>query len=107
MKNQKIIPFRNFSVSAKDENNVTYISIGLCQLEQWMKQNKAEYTGDYIEGCLLDNFVLCTDRGFAAVYENYLNANSSDYYIEFQPFPAQEVWKEWYKFEEQNESEIA
>ena len=46
-------------------------------LDKWMYQNKAIYTGDYIEGCLLDNFVVGTRRGYAAIYENYINANRS------------------------------
>lgn len=68
-------------------------------LDKWMYQNKAIYTGDYIEGCLLDNFVVGTRRGYAAIYENYINANRSGYYVEFEPGPAQNVFKNWYVFE--------
>ena len=96
--NRKIIPFRNIMVS-NDENGVTYITLGSCQLEQWLKQNNAEYTGDFLPGCLLDNFVVVTARGFAAVYESYLNSCSSQYYIEFQSGAAQTVWANWYQFE--------
>jgi hypothetical protein len=64
--------------------------------------NGAEYTGDYVEGCLWDNFIVSTRRGFAAIYENYLNEWSSDYYVEFQPGAAQTVFSNWYKFEEAN-----
>jgi len=74
-------------------------------LEKWLHQNGAEYVGDYVEGCLLDNFVVCTRRGFAAIYENYVNEWSSDYYIEFQPGAAQGVFSNWYKFEKEMEAD--
>lgn len=79
---------------------LTKFRISPKNLEKWMHQNEAEYTGAFVEGCLLDNFVLACKRGFAAVYEHYLNCWSSDYLIEFQPGAAQEVWKNWYRFEE-------
>ena len=69
--------------------------------EKWMYQNGAEYAGDYVEGCLLDNFVVSTRRGFAAVYENYVSEWVSDYYVEFQPGAAQDVFSNWYKFEKE------
>lgn len=67
--------------------------------EKWIHQNGAEYTGDYIDGCLQDNFVMVTRRGFAAFYENYVNGWTSDYYVEFQPGAAQDVFRRWYDFE--------
>ena len=69
--------------------------------EKWAHQNRAEYTGDCVEGCLLDNFIMCTPRGFAAFYENYLNEWSSNYYVEFQPGAAQKVFSNWYEFEKE------
>lgn len=74
--------------------------LGQKELDKWMHQNKAEYTGAFVEGRLLDNFVLACKRGFAAVYEHYLNEWCSDYLIEFQVGAAQDVWKKWYGFEE-------
>ena len=68
-------------------------------LEKWLHQNKAEFIGDFVEGVLLDNFVVATTRGIAAVYETYLNSNSSYYRIEFEPYPGQAVMRNWYKFE--------
>lgn len=68
-------------------------------LEKWMHQNGANYTGTMVEGCLLDNFVLVCKRGYAAVYEHYLNCWSSDYLVEFEPGAAQGVWRRWYQFE--------
>lgn len=71
-------------------------------LAKWMHQNGAEYTGDYLEGCLLDNFIVSTRRGYAAIYEKYVNPNLSEYYIEFEPGAALNVFSNWYKFEEAN-----
>lgn len=83
----------------KTAAGVTCFRLDPNQLEKWMFQNKAGFAGDYIEGCLLDNFVIATKRGYAAVYENYLNEWSSDYYIEFQPGAAQDVFIKWYEYE--------
>lgn len=69
-------------------------------LDKWLHQNAAAYTGDYIEGVLLDNFIVSTRRGYAAIYESYINPNMSRYYVEFQPGPASEVFANWYQFEE-------
>ena len=74
--------------------------VGSCDIEKWLHQNKAEYTGDYVEGCLLDNFVVMTKRGFAAVYEKYATPNSSVYRTEWESGTAQEVFRRWYEFEE-------
>lgn len=72
--------------------------------DKWMHQNAGEYVGEFAEGCLLDNFVVMTKRGFAAFYEHYLNEWSSDYYVEFEPGAAQGVFANWYKFEAEIES---
>ena len=75
-------------------------------LETWIHQNDAEYLGDYVPGCLLDNFTMGTRRGYAAIYEHYLNEWTSDYYIEFQPYGDQyaeyDVIDEFYKFMERS-----
>lgn len=34
-------------------------------LKKWMHQNRADYTGAFVEGTLLDNFVIACKRGFA------------------------------------------
>ena len=68
-------------------------SISSKGLEKWMHQNRAEYTGAFVEGTLLDNFVIACKRGFAAVYE------SSDYRVEYETGAAQKVWSRWYQFE--------
>ena len=82
---------------------MTQFHIRGSDLEKWMHQNKAEYTGNFVEGCLLDNFVVATKRGFAALYEHPLNEWSSDYIVEFEPGVAQIVWRRWYEFEERRE----
>ena len=84
---------------------MTCFYLGSTQLNKWMHQNRAEYVGCCVEGCLLDSFVVATKRGFAALYEHYLNPNSSDYYVEFQTGTAQDVFRNWYKFEEKCEYE--
>ena len=71
---------------------------------KWAHQNSAEYTGEYIEGCLLDNFIMSTPRGYAAFYERYVNAWTSEYYVEFQAGPAQAVFSNWYEFERKEEA---
>ena len=72
--------------------------------EKWMHQNAGIYSGEYVAGCLLDNFVVVTKRGAAAFYEQYINPNQSDYYVEFQPITetdaAQQVFANFYQFEE-------
>ena len=79
---------------------ITSFRLSSTELEKWMHQNKAEYTGDCVEGCLLDNFVLACKRGFAAVYEHTLNCWTSDYIVEFAPGAAPEVWENWYRLKE-------
>ena len=94
--------FSNDFYTEKNAAGVTCFRINPgAAFEKWMYQNGAEYAGDYVEGCLLDNFVVSTRRGFAAVYENYVSEWASDYYIEFQPGAAQDVFSNWYKFEKE------
>ena len=74
--------------------------------EKWMHQNKAIYTGDFLDGCLLDNFVVATKRGYAAFYEHYVGPWASDYLVEFEPGIAQTVWRRWYEFEDKYHEEF-
>lgn len=46
---------------------MTEFDINPKYFDKWFYQNKAAYIGDYVEGVLLDNFVIATKRGFAAV----------------------------------------
>ena len=77
------------------------------EFDRWMQQNGAEYTGDYVEGVLLDSFIVATRRGYAAFYEHYVNTWTSDYYVEFQPGAAQDVFSAWYEFEAAAEAATA
>lgn len=72
-------------------------------LEKWMHQNRVEHTGAFVEGCLLDSFVLSCKRGFAAVYAHVVNEWVSDYIVEFEAGEAKTVWKRWYEFQERSE----
>mgnify|MGYP001039563499 CR=1 FL=1 len=82
-----------------EQSNVRTFAFNQAGLEKWMHQNRAQYTGDIIEGTLLDSFVLMCKRGYAAVYEHPLNEWCSDYRVEFEAGAAQEVWNRWYDFE--------
>ena len=90
---------------------MTQFCIGSTKLDKWLHQNKAHYTGAGCEGCLLENFIVETKRGYAAIYEHYLNPNSSDYRIEFVDFKngwkngeCDALWARWYDFEAQARS---
>lgn len=72
--------------------------------EKWMHQNGAEFTGAYVEGTLLDNYILQCKRGWCAVYERYATPNSSYHEFRFVPYSDQrgcdELWAEFMEFEE-------
>ena len=51
-------------------------------IDKLMHQNKAEYI-DCIEGCLLDNLLLATKRGYIALIETFATTNSSVYTLYF------------------------
>lgn len=89
------------------KNKITAFNLNPKYLEMWIHQNKAEYAGDFIDGSLLDNFVVATKRGFAAIYECYVNEWQSQYRIEFQPGTAQDVFRRWYEFEKESEKQAA
>lgn len=71
---------------------MTNLYLNPLYLDKWIQQNKACYTGDFYPGVLLDNFILDCNRGYAFIYEHYLNPNSSDYLITF--FPYKDIKKE-------------
>jgi hypothetical protein len=54
-------------------------------LEKWLEQNKAECI-ECVEGCLIDNALYACKRGYAAIYERFVNTWSSAYEIHFQPY---------------------
>ena len=51
-------------------------------LDKWMHQNRAEIL-EVVEGCLLDNFLVSTKRGTAAIIETPVNCWTSCYKIYF------------------------
>lgn len=71
-------------------------------IEKWLHQNRAEYTGDFFEGCLLDNFIVTCKNGVAACYEHYCNEWSSCYEIHFGRISddINAIYKEFYEREE-------
>lgn len=79
---------------------MTVLTIMPGMLAKWLHQNKAEYTGDYVEGVLLDNCMVDCKGGYAAIYEEPRNELSSIYRIEFERGSASTVWERWNKFEE-------
>lgn len=96
--------------SKDKESNVTsfYLSPGE-DFNTWMHQNKAEYTGAFVDGCLLDSFVVSTKRGYAFMYEHARSAWTSDYTVYFVPYTelkkgsgnaADKLWAAWYEFED-------
>lgn len=77
-------------------------------LQKWLHQNGADDGClEFVEGCLLDNMIVQTKRGYAAIYESYQNSNSSVYRIEFQPGDAPDVWDRWENFRDMMEQETA
>lgn len=63
-------------------------------LNKWMHQNKAERI-DFVDGCLLDNLLVSTPRGYAAIYEHFVNAWESNYIVEFQTGAATDIIDKW------------
>ena len=82
---------------------MTWFYLNAGALDKWVHQNKGEYV-ECIVGCLQDNYVVATKRGWAMIYEHYLNEWTSNFYVEFAPDKNKEdvnkLWKEWYAFEE-------
>lgn len=72
--------------------------------KKWMHQNGAEFTGAYVEGTLLDNYILQCRRGWCAVYERYATPNNSYHEFRFTPYSDQTecdaLWAEFMEFEE-------
>lgn len=79
-------------------------------LNMWYTQNDGE-TVDGVDGCLLDNFVVACRRGWAFVYEHYLNPWESNYRVKFVPYKDEDgcraAWDEWETFREEVEKETA
>lgn len=90
------------------ENSVKEFYLNPAQFEKWKHQNAADYTDDYFPGCLLDNFVLSCRRGYAFLYEHYVNSNMSNYHVKFLPYKAPQkeynsLFVEFWQFEKECE----
>ena len=90
------------------ENTIHAFYLEPKHFDKWAHQNQIEYTGDFVEGVLLDNFVVFTKHGIAALYAHYLNPWQSNYIVEFVREDknnsewTQKIMERWYKFEETN-----
>jgi len=71
--------------------------------DMWLHQNRAEPTGAWFEGSLLDNDVYSCKRGYAFVYELGLTEWTSGYLVKFAPYEDAEsldaLWREWHERE--------
>lgn len=86
------------AIYTEKNNGVTRFRIEPQNLEKWLHQNKADYLGDYFDGVLLDNFTVMTKKGYAAIYENFVNTNQSDYLVEFASFKnSDRIFNKWNK----------
>lgn len=88
-----------FNTKNGEHGKITYFRANDEQLNKWLQQNRAEYTGDFIPGVLLDSFIVGIRRGYAFIYETYLNGWESDYTIYFQAGGADDLWPAWYERE--------
>ena len=86
--------------------NIKEFYLNPANFNKWAHQNAVEYTGDFVDGCLLDNFVVFTKHGIAAIYEHYVNPWQSNYRVEFirtpkteEPGWTQKLFSRWYEFE--------
>ena len=75
--------------------------------EKWMHQNGAKFTEWYVEGVLLDSYMLECRRGWCAVYERYATPNSSYHEYVFAPYSDEDacnaLWSEFVGFYESAE----
>ena len=99
----------NYWHFCKGKDHVTRFYLDPADLDKWMNQNKAEYTGDFVDGCLQDNFIVATKRGYAFIYEHVLNAWCSDFEVSFIPYKYDDskLWAEWNQFCDRAERELA
>ena len=108
-----MLNFWNFSKDKK--TGITIFNLNPCDFEKWLNQNHGEYTGCFVDGCLQDNFVIATKRGYAFFYEHVRNSWASDYTVYFIPYKSGEkhekvydiLWRNWYEFAERAERETA
>lgn len=69
------------------------------ELAKWLEQNKAKCI-ECVEGNLIDNALYACERGYAAIYERFINTWTSAYEVHFQPYSnngGMDVCNEFYK----------
>lgn len=71
--------------TTQTNTRITHFIIKPWHLEKWIHQNAGEID-EIVEGCLLDNLLIACKRGYAALYEKYVNAYESTYEVYFQPY---------------------
>lgn len=71
--------------TTQTNTRITHFIINPHNLEKWIHQNAGEID-EIVEGCLLDNLLIACKRGYAALYEKYVNTNESTYEGYFQPY---------------------
>ncbi len=76
----------------------TFKIYGEAEMEKWMVQNNAVYTGDFIDGSLLDNFSVWVKRGMAIITECFENYWSSSYLVRWSQ-DDKLIWDLWDEFE--------
>ena len=57
-------------------------------IEKLMHQNRGEII-DIIEGCLIDNYLINTKRGYMAIIESFVNTCTSNHTIYFSTDPGE------------------
>lgn len=71
-------------------------------LDKFIAQNNAEFTGDEVPGVLLDNFVLACEDGYAFVYEHATTTWTNEYVYEWADYgdesKVNQLWNEWDSF---------
>lgn len=80
---------------------MTVFNIEPKNLNKWLHQNRPIETIDCIEGCLLDNIYVGTKRGFAMITEQYVNAYSSTYKVEWEKGLALNLFNKWCKLRDE------
>jgi len=68
------------------------------EMGKWVVQNNAVYTGDFIDGTLLDNFTVWTRRGMAIITEYIENCWTSSYLVRWSKDESL-IWDLWDEFE--------
>ena len=76
-----------------------YKNCNINNLDKFIHQNRGEII-DFLDGCLIDNFLIATKRGYIALLENYVNCWTSNYKLIFST-NMQEIYSIWDKLSEE------